>query len=108
MREFIYRIYGQNKKKGWEIIDTKIDKEEAISIARGLSSEEYYKYLIIEHDCKHNCDFPIESEDLYQECKVKYENIKTGIEVKAMEIRPYSRTKNKQELKKLTQDYIDR
>lgn len=108
MKDYIYRIYGQSKEKGWEVVDTKTDKEEAISLAQGLSAEEYYKYLIIEHDYKNNCDFPIKAEDLYQECKVKYEDIKTGIEVKATEIRPYSRAKNKQELQKLAEEYIDR
>ena len=30
MKDYIYRIYGQSKEKGWEVVDTKTDKEEAI------------------------------------------------------------------------------
>lgn len=50
-----------------------------------------------------------------KELKVVYEDIDTGIEVKAMEFIPkervkekYNRAKNKQELQKLAEDYIDR
>lgn len=47
--------------------------------------------------------------------KVVYEDIDTGIEVKAMEVNTqdlmkekYNRAKNKQELQRLAEDYIDR
>lgn len=50
-----------------------------------------------------------------KELKVVYEDIDTGIEVKAMELIPeerikekYNRAKNRQELQKLVEDYIDR
>lgn len=50
-----------------------------------------------------------------KELKVVYEDIDTGIEVKAMELIPeerikekYNRAKNKQELQKLAEEYIDR
>ena len=50
-----------------------------------------------------------------KELKVVYEDIDTGIEVKAMELIPeerikekYNRAKNRQELQKLAEDYIDR
>lgn len=107
MNKFTYRIYGLNKNKGWEMVDIKKDKEEAIDYAKNLSGEDYYKYIVIEHDHKNNSDFPIDRGDLYQECTVKYEDIKTGIEVKATEIK-FNRAKNKQELKRMTEQYIDR
>ena len=109
MSKFTYRIYGYNKNKGWEIVDIKKDKEESIDYAKSLSGEDYYKYMIIEHDHKNNSDFPIESGELYEECKVKkVNNFKVGLKVKAMEIKPFNRAKNKQELKKITEQYIDR
>lgn len=44
----------------------------------------------------------------YKKCKVEYvDNLKTDVEVKAMTFTP-SRMKRKEELRKLTEDYIDR
>lgn len=104
-----YRIYGYEKKRGWGIVETKTDKEKAIDFAKSLSAKDYYKYMIIEHDNEENSDFPIERGDLYEECKVTQVNdFKAGIKVKAMEIKPFNRAKNKQELKKITEQYIDR
>lgn len=104
-----YRIYGYEKKRGWGIVDIIPDKDIAIDYAKKLSGKDYYKYMIIEHDNKENSDFPIETGDLYEECKVtQVNNFKAGLKVKAMEIKPFNRAKNKQELKKITEQYIDR
>jgi hypothetical protein len=114
MNKFIYKIYGKNKKFNWELVDTKNNKEEAIENAKNLSPKEYYKYMIIEHDCKNNSDFSIDLEDLYQECEVVYEDINPKIEVKTMIFtteknkEKYNRRKEKDDLRKLAEDYIDR
>ena len=46
----MYKVYGKNKKSGWEMIDNKKDYNEAVKIADRLKAEEYYKYLIKESD----------------------------------------------------------
>ena len=102
----MYRIYGQNKITGWEKIDVTNDKEKAFETAKSISSKEYCSYMIIENIG--NGDNVIAQESLYEECQVEYvDELKTKYEVKAVTFKP-SRMKRKQELRKLTEQYIDR
>lgn len=102
----MYRIYGKNKIKGWEKIDSTADKEKAFKTAEGISSKEYYSYMIIENNG--NGDNVIAQESLYEECQVEYvDEVKTKYEVKALAFKP-SRMKKKENLRKLTEQYIDR
>lgn len=102
----MYKIYGQNKKTGWEKIDTKKDLEEILKIAETIKPKEYYSYMIIKNNG--NGDEVIDRKDFTRECKVEYvDEVKTQFEVKATTFKP-SRMKKKQELRKLTEQYIDR
>lgn len=102
----MYKVYGNSKIKGWDKIDVTPDKEKIFKEAKGLSSKEYYSYMIIENIG--NGDTVIAQESLFEECKVELvDNLKTSIEVKATVFKT-SRTKKKEELRKLKQDYIDR
>ena len=102
----MYKIYGYNKIKGWEIISTKSKLTEAIKIADKIDSEEYYSYLIKESNSRG--DSIIKQHTFTQECKVEYsDNIKEKYEVRAITFKP-SRMKKKEELRKITEEYIDR
>lgn len=61
----MYKVYGKNKKSGWEMISEKKDYIEAIRIADKLKAEEYYKYLIKESDWQG--DRIIERKPLFEE-----------------------------------------
>ena len=102
----MYRIYGQNKITGWEKIDVTNDKEKALKTAESISSKEYYSYMIIENIG--NGDNVIAQESLYEECQVEYvDELKTKYEVKAVTFKS-SRMKKKEELRRMTEDFIDR
>ena len=50
----------------------------------------------------------LKNKKIYKECKVEFvDNLKTDVEVKALTFVP-SRMKEKEELRKLTEEYIDR
>lgn len=109
----MFKIYGNNKQIGWEIIANKKTFEEAIKITNRLTTENYYSYLIKETD--ENGDRIVKQESLYGKCEVEYvDNVKTNVEVRAMEFkvkekeRKPSRMKKKEELMREVRDYIDR
>lgn len=62
MDKIIYRIYANNINKGWELLGKENDFEEAKKMKNDLRKEEYESFLIIEHNIKHNSDFPIYEE----------------------------------------------
>ena len=102
----MYKIYGQNKKTGWEKIDSTNDKEKAFKTAENISSKEYYSYVIIQNNG--NGDEVIHRKDFTRECTVEYvDEVKTKVEVKATTFKP-SRMKRKQEERKMFEQYIDR
>lgn len=102
----MYRIYGNSKIKGWEKIDTATDKEQAFKLANKINAKEYYSYMIIENNG--NGDNVIAQESLFEECKVEYvDKLKTKVEVKAVTFKP-SKMKKKEELRKMTEEFIDR
>ena len=102
----MYKVYAHNKQKGWEKIDSTDDKKKAFKTVGRINSKEYHSYMIIQNNG--NGDEIIERKDFTRECEVEYvDEVKTKIEVKAMTFKP-SRTKEKQELRKLTEKYIDR
>lgn len=102
----MYKIYGQNKKNGWEKIDTTNDKKKAFKTAEHINSKEYYSYIIIQNNG--NGDEVIHRKDFTRECTVEYvDEVKTKIEIKATTFKP-SRMKRKQEERKMFEQYIDR
>lgn len=102
----MYRLYGQNKKTGWEQIDTKKDLKDINKIAEKLTGKEYYSYVIIQNNG--NGDEVIHRKDFTRECSVEYvDEVKTKFEVKATTFKP-SRMKRKQEERKMFEQYIDR
>ena len=101
----MYKLYGQNKIKGWELIKSSNDLDELELRAEKISPKEYYTYMIIEHTKKG--DRTVRRQELYQECEVEYtDDVKVNFEVKAVTFRP-SRMKQKEELRKITEKYID-
>lgn len=103
----MYKIYGQNKKTGWEKIDTKKELKEIHKIAATLTGKEYYSYIIIQNNG--NGDEVIERKDFTKECTVEYvDEVKTKVEVKAVAFKP-SRMKEKQEDRlKFAEDNLQR
>ena len=94
----MYKLYAQNKIKGWELIKTSNDLDELNLISETLKPKEYYEYLIVEHSGKG--DRTIRRQELYQECQVEYvEDIETKVTIKAIVFKP-SRMKEKEELRK--------
>lgn len=102
----MYRLYAQKQQGGWDKIAVKETLDKIEKQASRLSAHEYYSYLIIKNEG--NGDEIVKREVLSKECKVEYvEDLKTDVEVKAMTFKP-SRMKEKEELRKLTEEDIDR
>ena len=102
----MYKVYGNSKINGWEIVANKKSLVDANKIANRLTAEEYYSYLIKESD--ENGDRIIRQETLKEETeKEKVKSFKEKYKVEIKE-KPVSRMKKKEELRKLTEEYIDR
>lgn len=102
----IYKLYGNSKTKGYELIDKSNDKDKIFKEVGNVSSKEYYSYMIIANEG--NGDEVIGRKDFTRECTVEYSNnVKPKIEVKSVVFKP-TRMKRKEELRKLTENYIDR
>ena len=101
----MYKLYAQNKIKGWELIKTNDDLDKIDLAAEEIDPRNYFEYLIVEHT--ENGDRTIRRQELYQECTVEYtDDVKVDFEVKATVFKP-SRMKQKEELRKITEKYID-
>lgn len=113
----MYRLY---KKKITGSYDNEIiyrkTFEEIQKEAEKISPNEYYSYLIIENDGEG--DRVVTSQELYKEVRIELTdkdetNIKLNIaeistDGKKIKARKLTRTKKKEELRKLTEGYIDR
>ena len=99
----MYKLYGQNKIIGWQLIKTSDDLDKLNLIAGTLRAKDYYEYLIIEHSEKG--DSTVRRQELYDECEVEYtDDVKVGFEVKATTFKP-SKMKQKEELRKMAEEY---
>ena len=98
------KLYAQNIIKGWELIKTSNDQDEIELLAETINPKEYREYMIIEHS---NAGDSIKRrQELYQECEVEYtNNFKKKYEVKAVTFKP-SKMKQKEELRKMTEEYL--
>lgn len=113
----MYRLY---KKKITGSYDNEIvyknTLEEIEKEAEKISPNEYFSYLIIENDGEG--DRVVTSQELYKEVKIELtDKDETNIKLNMAEIstdgkkikaRKLTRTKKKEELRKLTEGYIDR
>ena len=100
----MYKLYGQNKITGWQLIKTSDDLDKLNLIAGTLKAKDYFEYLIIEHTEKG--DSTVRRQELYLECEVEYvDEVKTSFEVKAITFKP-SRMKQKEKLRKEIDKYI--
>jgi len=100
----MYKLYGQNKKKGWEEIAAKNSLEEINIAISNINSKEYYEYMVKEST--KDGDNIIERKEFYEECEVEYsDNVKTKFEVKATIFKP-GRAKEKEQLRKMTEEYM--
>ena len=104
----MYQLYAQNRIKGWltkpEYISNDVDDLELI--AEEFTPKEYFEYMIIEH--RKDGDIIVRRQELFQKCEVEYsDDVKVDFEVKATIFKP-SKMKQKEELRKLTENYIDK
>lgn len=102
----MYRLYAQRLQGSYDKIGERKTLEEIEKLANRLSQSEYFSYLIIKNEG--NGDEPVANKKLYERVKVEIvDKDETSIEVKAKTFQP-SRMKKKEELRKLTEGYIDR
>ena len=103
----MYKLYAENRKIGnWSVIATHTNLKIIQQKADKLNSKEYYSYIIKE--TTKEGDKLVKQQVLNQECKIEYtDEVKVDFEVNAYTFKP-SKMKQKEELRKLTQDYIDR
>ena len=101
----MYKIYGNSKTKGWQLIATKDKLSEIEKVAINITAKEYYTYMI--KQCDENGEQIIHRREFSKECQVEFvDNLKTSVEVKATMFQP-SRMKKKEELRRLTRDFLD-
>ena len=102
----MYKLYAQKLQGGWEKIIQAGTLKEIEKEAQYLTAKEYFSYMVVEHSKEG--DQVITRKKLYDECEVEFvDEVKSKVEVKAMTFKP-SRMKKKEELRKLTEEYIDR
>ena len=100
----MFKLYAQNKIKGWELVKTDEDLDELELFAETLKPKDCYEYMIIEHTPKG--DRTVRRQELYQECEVEYsDDVKVNFEVKATTFKP-SKMKQKEELRRMTEEYL--
>ena len=98
----MYKLYAQKRAGSYEKIEQSAKLKEIKKTAEELDAKEYYSYMIIENNG--NGDVMIETQKLYEEIPVEYGEVKSNVEVRAVNFR----AKNKEQLRKITRDYIDR
>lgn len=59
--KMIYKVYGR-ANRGYQLLVTKNNKQQAIDYAKNLNFEVYDSGLVIEHNKETNTDFPIDLE----------------------------------------------
>ena len=59
--KMIYKVYGRTNR-GYQLLATKNNKQQAIDYAKNLNFEVYDSGLVIEHNKETNTDFPIDLE----------------------------------------------
>lgn len=102
----MYKLYAQNKIKGWQLIKTSNNEDELELLSEKLEPIDYYEYMIIENSEKG--DRIVRRQELYQECEaVRVNNFKKKYKVETKVVKK-SKMKKKEELRKMTEDYIDR
>lgn len=102
----MYKLYAQNRIKGWQLIKISNNLDELDLLAERFEPKDYFEYMIIEHSEKG--DSIKRRQELSKECEVEYtNNFKKKYEVKAVTFKP-SKMKQKEELRKMTENYIER
>lgn len=102
----MYKLYAQKRDGGYDKITQKQTIEEIDKAISRLKATEYYSYLIIQNNGEG--DIPYDRQVLSEPVKIEFtDKDETSIEVKTHVFKP-SKMKQKEELRRLTQDYIDR
>lgn len=60
--KMIYKVYGRTNR-GYQLLATKNNKQQAIDYAKNLNQEIYDSTLVIEYNKETNTDFPIGLEE---------------------------------------------
>lgn len=98
------KLYAEKIKGGWEEIEIPNDLEGAKEVADSLSPKEYFVCLIKER--KNGLDNIVYRRELYKEVEVEYsDDVKVNFEVKATTFKP-SKMKQKEELRRMTEEYL--
>lgn len=102
----MFRLYAQKHTGSYEKITEKKTAQEIEKVAARLKSNEFYSYLIIENDGEGDSIYT--RQVLSEPVKVEFvDKDPTSIEIKTHVFKP-SKMKQKEELRRMTQDYIDR
>lgn len=102
----MYRLYAQKHEGSYEKITEKKTANEIEKVAGRLKASQYYSYLIIENNGEGDSIY--QRQVLSEPIKIEFtDKDETSIEVKTKVFQP-SRMKKKEELRKLTEGYIDR
>ena len=103
----IYKLYANNRKKGFESIGIYKDKDEAIKVALNLDFRDYSNWLLKASDSILGDDI-VDMQQCTEECTLEYsDDVKPKFEVKTAIFKP-SKMKRKQEERKMFEQYIDR
>ena len=62
-----YRIYGNNRKVGWEQLNTVYKEEKVHEFINYVNPNEYMTVMVIKHDFEYNQDIPFLLEHLWKE-----------------------------------------
>ena len=62
-----YRIYGNNRKFGWELLNTVYQEEKVYEFIRYVDSNEYMTVMVVQHIFELNEDIPFLLEHLSSE-----------------------------------------
>ena len=102
----MFRLYAQKLSGSYEKIGQKKTLGEIEKLTNRLSPKEWYSYLIIKNDGEG--DEIVTSHKFYEPVKIEFtDKDETSVEVKTKVFKP-SKMKQKEELRRMTQDYIDR
>ena len=107
----MYRLYAQKQQGGWDMISTKQSYDLIKQSINTIKQDGYYSYMIIKNEG--NGDEIVESNKLQEYTERQRVNkfkdtYKVNKEDNSTKPKPSNRAKRKEELRKLTQDYIDR
>ena len=103
----MYILYGKTMQGEYKKIAEKSDINKLDMYINKIKKEGYYSYMV-KKTSKEEGDSIVKDGKFYKECKVELvDDLKSKVEVKALTFTP-SRMKRKEELRKMTENYVER